>query len=256
MTAFLILMIIAGTSFGELADLEREARLASEAEAGLFDGEIVYLNDGKRDFLSIITESMTDEIKGAVLVLHGRGNHPDWYHVAGPVRVGLAEQGWTTLSLQMPVLRNGAKYYDYVPMIPESFPRIDAGIRYLREQGFDWVAVVAHSCSVHMTIAWIREFGDETFNAYVGIGMGATDFRQYMAKPFPFDQMQVPILDVYGSEDFNSVTSAAPDRLELIEAGGNDRSNQAVIAGTDHYFENHEDELIAAISEWLTEVRN
>ncbi len=256
MVAFLILMITAGTSFGELADFDREARLTSEAEAGLFDGELVYLKDGERDFLSIFTESMTDETKGAVLVLHGRGNHPDWHHVAGPVRIGLAERGWTTLSLQMPVLKNGATYYDYVPMIPESFPRIEAGLRYLREQGFNWVAIVAHSCSVHMTMAWIREFGDETFNAYVGLGMGATDIHQYMAKPFPLDQMQVPILDVYGSEDFNSVTSVAAARKELIEAGGNTQSNQTEIAGTDHYFENYEDELIGIISEWLTEVRN
>ena len=38
-----------------------------------------------------------------MIILHGRGYHPDWAEVANPLRVGLAE-GWNTLSLKMPVL--------------------------------------------------------------------------------------------------------------------------------------------------------
>ncbi len=42
-----------------------------------------------------------------VLINHGRGFHPDWVDTVQPLRVGLVDYGWNTLSIQMPVL---AKY--------------------------------------------------------------------------------------------------------------------------------------------------
>jgi hypothetical protein len=49
-----------------------------------------------------------------------------------PLRTGLTEKGWHTLSVQMPVLGKGAKYYDYVPIFPYSHERIDAAINFYK----------------------------------------------------------------------------------------------------------------------------
>ena len=92
------------------SDLEREARLVEEMKANLFDGDLIYLSDGERDFAAVLIE--VEDAKGSAVLLHGRDFHADWPDVVGPVRVALAEAGWATLSAQMPVLKETMKYFN------------------------------------------------------------------------------------------------------------------------------------------------
>ncbi len=236
-------------------DYAREQRLIEEAEAGLFDGEIVYIPTPDREVFALLSEPDDPELNGIVILLHGRGFHPDWPQVVGPLREGFTDLSIPTLSVQMPVLAKDAKYYEYLEIIPESFGRIEAAIDYLQSAGYSWIAIVAHSCSVHMTMAWIKQSDHQGVDAYVGIGMGATDYRQPMLEPFPFERLSVPVLDLFGSEDYPAVTKAAVDRLAAIQAAGNSQSAQLVIDGADHFFEDYEDKLVAAVSKWVLSVR-
>jgi len=252
------LFVLVSAAWGDemTPDYEREQRLIEEAEAGLFDGEIVYLSTQERDVFAILSQPDEQTLDGAVILLHGRGFHPDWPQVAGPLREGLTERGVSTLAVQMPVLAKDAKYYDYLQIIPESFPRIEAAINYLHSAGYEWIAMVAHSCSVHMTMAWVKQFGNQGIDAYIGIGMGATDFRQPMLAPFPIERLRIPLLDLFGSQDYQAVIQAAPDRLAAIERAGNPKSAQIMIDGADHFFEDYEDELVQVVSQWLMSARN
>ena len=236
-------------------DYPREQRLIEEAEAGLFDGEIVYLSAAEREVFALLSEPEEPAIDGAVVILHGRGFHPDWPQVAGPLREGLTDLGIVNLSVQMPVLAKDAKYYAYLEIIPESFPRIEAAIDYLRVLGYSWIALVAHSCSVHMTMAWIKQSGDDRIDAYVGIGMGATDYRQPMPEPFPLERLSVPVLDLFGNQDYPAVLKMAPERLSAIQAAGNPQSAQVSIDGADHFFEDYENELVEAVADWVMSLR-
>ncbi len=91
-------------------DYEREKRLEAEIIDGIFDGDPIQLKSGSLDFLAIDMESQIDETQGAAIVIHTRGLHPDWDGVTKPLRIHLAEQGWRTVSLQMPVLDKGELY--------------------------------------------------------------------------------------------------------------------------------------------------
>ncbi len=240
-------------------DLERERRLASEIIDSIMDGEAVILHAGgtakgtakDTKFLAIYTASEEMPAHGAAIVLHGRGFHPDWPEVVRPLRTVLPEHGWHTLSVQMPVLEKDAKYYDYVPIFPAAFPRIAASIAFLRDQGISRIVIIAHSCSVHMTMAYVETYGDAAIDAFVGIGMGATDYGQPMKKPFPLDRMTVPVLDVFGSDDYPAVLREAPGRAAAAGAAGNALSSQVMVDGADHYFRDKDDELIAVVSAWL-----
>ncbi len=245
---------LCGSAAAESPDYEREERLAQEAIAGLFDGEVVYLNDGSREFLSLFSVADDANLNAAFILLHGRGFHPDWPQVVGPLREKFTDEGLTTLALQMPVLEKGAKYYQYLDILPLSFPRIEAGIQFLQSKGFDWIGVIAHSCSVHMSMAWIQARGDGAIDAYVGIGMEATDYKQPMLEPFPLEDMTVPILDVYGSEDYPAVIKGAVNRKIAIEIAGNAGSQTIEIPGADHFFEDYEDDLGDAIIAWLKSI--
>jgi len=234
-------------------DLGREKRLADEAIAGMFTGEALWLNTAQGKFLALDTVP-EGSARGAVVILHGRGFHPDWPEVANPLRTGLAEQGWRTLSLQMPVLEKDATYYDYVPIFPAAYPRIEAAIQYLRDKGVKRIILAAHSCGVHMAMAWIRARGDSTIDGFIGIGMGATEPGQPMRAPFPLAAMHVPVFDVYGSLEYPDVMQGAPARLQAMRQAGNPKSTQIVIAGSDHYFRSGSDKLVAAVASWLSDL--
>ncbi len=247
--AFTLAAVLSGAAHGVGPDFAREQRLADEIVDMIFDGEVEWLEAGGREFLGIHTEA--DDSRAAVLILHGRGFHPDWADAVNPLRVGLVGRGYSTLSLQMPVLDKEAKYYDYVEIFHHAYPRIEAGIEFLRAAGHDRVVLLAHSCGVHMAMAWIRERGDVEIDAFVGLGMGATDYQQPMRRPFPLDAMRVPVLDLYGSDEYPAVIRKAPERRAMIEAAGHGASRQLVLAGADHYFRNRGAELVDAVAAWL-----
>ena len=235
------------------SDLQREKRMAEELVGVIFDGEAVFMKVDSHEFLSIYTQA--EEAKGAAVILHGRGFHPDWQDAINPLRVGLAESGWNTLSVQMPVLEKQAKYYDYVPLFSEALPRIDAAIKYVRSQGADKVVLIAHSCGVHMAMAWAeaqyKGKQSQKIDAFVGIGMGATDYQQPMAHPFPLDKLAVPVLDVYADGDYPAVIKNAAQRFAMIQQAGNKLSRQIKITGANHYYEDKGEALTQAISQWL-----
>lgn len=238
-------------------DFRREKRLITEIEDSIMDGEVQWLDlfTGEKIF-SIYTETEADEVKGGAIVLHNRGYHANWESVIKPLRIDLTNYGWNTLAVQMPVLNKKAKYYDYVPIFPYAYTRIKAAIDYLRSQGLKKVVIIGHGCGVHMAMSYIDIFSDNEIDAFVGIGMGATDFRQKMVKPFPFFKMQAPILDVFGEFDFPGVRRLANQRKIEFDAINNPKNQQIVIKNAGHYFkeEGTEKDLLTKISSWLNKI--
>ena len=250
---FLCLALFFGNNPANASDLEREKRMADEISEVIFDGEVVMLSGDDHEFLSIYTEA--ESATRALLIIHGRGFHPDWADIVQPLRVGLVDYGWNTLSIQMPVLGKEAKYYDYLPIFDEAIPRIEAGLKYLRAQGNRHIVIVAHSCGVHMSMHYLKHLGDTGLAAYVGIGMGATDYRQPMSEPFPLESIKVPVLDIYGADDYPAVGRQAPERWRQIQNAGNPLSDQRVINDADHYFTDRGESLVEAVGEWLNQLK-
>jgi hypothetical protein len=230
-------------------DYAREQQLATGFKDSLHDGQLVTLNDGSHDFISILTP--VEHPRGAAIILPGCGVSPDWQDVVHPLRTGLAEKGWTTLSLQMPVLAKEATYYDYVPLFINADKRIDAGVAYLKQKGIGPIVLVAHSCGAHMAMHWIGSKGDGEIAAYIGLGMGSTDSRQPLIKPFPLDKMKVPVLDVYGEKEYPQIIDTAPERLGMMQRAGNSNSKQLVLPAANHDFTDKGNELNAVITNWL-----
>ena len=239
-------------------DYDREERIIGEIEDAVMDGDVEYLPlADDREVFSIHMEAEADQPKGGIILLHSRGYHANWDTVVKPLRVGLAEKGWSTLSVQMPVLGKDAKYYDYVPIFPHSHARIDAAINFYKARGIDNIVLVAHGCGAHMSMSYIDKYGDDQFAAYVGVGMGATDYRQKLVKKFPLDKMLSPTLDIFGEQDFPGVRRLSEYRKNLMDLSGNQRSSQLVIDKADHYYKEDgtTEALIDTIDSWLTKLK-
>lgn len=258
LVALITLLVISTHSIASQADatkpnLEREKRMAAEVEDAVLDGDVIFLKNSDHNFMAIDTQPEGDakDIKGAVIILHGRGFHPDWEDAILPLRTQLAEQGWRTLSIQMPVLEKTAKYYDYVPLFPAATPRIEAGLKHLKDQGADNIILFAHSCGAHMAMNWIRSKGDTSISAFIGAGMGATDYKQSMKQPLPLAEMKVPVLDIYGENDYPGVIRMAPERKTAIDKAGNKKSQQVVVPEANHYYTDKGDALVESVVKWL-----
>ena len=228
-------------------DLEREQRLKNEIIDAILDGEPIELEADGHAFLAIDLPP-EEAPKGGVILLHGRAFHPDWADVIQPLRTGLAEQGWRTLSIQLPVLEKHAKYFDYLPLFPHAEPRIQAAIDYLKRQSMDHIVLIAHSCGGHMANHRFHQKGDADIQAFVGIGMGATDYGQPMQQPFAIGKLNVPVLDLYAENDFPAVLRLAPERKAGFK---HPKSRQIMIPGTEHYFVDRGDSLAEAVGGWI-----
>ncbi len=237
------------------SDFTRENRMVGQIADAVMEGDVEYLElkNGKEIF-SIFMENETYNTKGGVIILHNRGQHANWSNTIKPLRIGLVKKGWHTLSVQMPILNKNAKYYDYVPIFPYSHDRIDAAIDFYKEKGVNNIVLIAHGCGAHMAMSYIDKYGDSKIKGYIGIGMGATDYKQKIVNGFPLYKMSAPILDIYADNDFNGVIKLAPYRDKLIKIAGNKKSVQMVVENAQHYYNKNNgsvERLIANISNWL-----
>ena len=219
-------------------DYAREERWAQEVAPATVVGDPVYLaTPARAKVLAILTEP-SGAAKGGVVIVHGLGVHPDW-GLNGGLRTRLAEAGFVTLSVQMPVLAADATRDDYGPTLPEASARIAAAIRYLRERGVGKIAIVSHSFGATMVNVYLARPDALAIDAWVPIGM----FGTFDAKP------KEPVLDVIAEHDANEIRADAKRRAQ--RPPGDKCSRQLTIDGTDHYFENRLARLAAAIAAFL-----
>ena len=112
------------------SDYEREKRWADEIVPGLLVGDAVYIRAATgKEFLALHAEVKNP--RGAAVIVHGLGLHPD-HSVIGALRSKLAEMGYTTLSIQMPIKAAAARAEAYYPMLfPDALNRITLAGEYL-----------------------------------------------------------------------------------------------------------------------------
>lgn len=222
------------------ADYAREARLAQEIVPAIVVGDAVYLTTAAQPrVLALYTEATSPAIaKAAIIVVHGAGVHPDWGLING-LRSGLAEAGISTLSVQMPVLPADAPREQYATLFPEANARLAAAVAYLRARGIERIAIISHSMGASMADAYLSSPSAVRLAAWVPVGM----LSAFGSRP------NIPVLDVIAERDFAQVLDVAPKRGATLPRDA--CSKQLVIAGTDHYMENRQKELVAAIAPFL-----
>jgi pimeloyl-ACP methyl ester carboxylesterase len=249
-TKRLLLVTLLALSFNlHASDLAKEKRWADQVVDAILDGEAVWLNDGSSEFLGIYTEA--DEDKGrAVIVMHGTGIHPDWQQVVQPLRVGLIEHNWNTLSIQMPILPNEAEYHEYAPLYDEVAPRINAAIEYLKKNGSKQIVLIGHSQGASMT-AYYLSTSKQDVNGFVAIGMGAFADDPRMDSIKALEKINIAVLDLYGDDDLEDIMKSVDTRAAAAKKAGNDSYAQVELAGSNHFFDGKEDELVEAVAVWL-----
>ena len=219
-------------------DYAREQRWAEEITPGIVTGDPVYLEAAGRKFLAIWTPGAG--AAAGVIVAHGLGMHPDW-GLINPLRTRLAEQGYATLSVQMPVAFREVRADRYPPLVPEAAERLRAAADFLRGRGMKRIAIIAHSMGARMADHYLGQAGDARVDAWVAIGLQGEFSAPAMLK--------APVLDIFGERDQPAVIDGAPARAAVLR--GLRGSAQVQVAGADHFFEGMEAELVRRIKLFL-----
>ena len=228
---------------------KKEKNISEQILQNIFDGEINQITSSLGEKFSIIKQT-SKKNKNSILLLHGRGLNPDEETVINPLRLGLFDVGYNTYSIQLPVLIRGSTYYDYIKIFKYSDERIEASIQNIADDNEE-IIIIAHSCGVHMLMSWIEKYNNNSIKAFILIGSEATDLGQKIIKPYPFQKISVPILDIYGENDYKFVKSNAHQRLKKIKKSLNVKSSQIKILGSDHYHHDNVNELLKAVKQWL-----
>lgn len=229
---FPFLMMLCLASAAHAQDYEREARWRSEVVGNLVIGDAVDVRlQSGRTFLALYTAGKAE--LPALLIVHGSGVHPN-HGVIGSLRVALSDMGFTTLSIQMPVLAADASAQDYYPgLFPEAAARIGAAAEWLRQKHKGKMVLVSHSLGAWMSQHYLEKAADAApFAGWVSLGRSGA-----------IPKLSLPVLDVYGEKDLPAVLRSAPERRAAL---------QVRIAGADHFYNGKEAELAGLIKDFVS----
>ena len=236
------LLLLAACLPAAAQDYEREQRWADQILPGLMIGDAVWLTQANgHKFLTLYTPAKTP--RGAVIVAHGRGWSPD-YELYGMIRVKLAERGYTTLSIQLPVLGGGAKIGDYIPTYSDAAERFDLAAKFLIGKGYENIAIVSHSLGATMANQYLINADTTPVKAWVFIGI-----INGLEEMF---RIKIPVMDVFGSKDWAITQVGAYERKKQIDQVPG--SEQMKVPDALHFFEGQENELAQIVTAFLDRV--
>ncbi|ARU31159.1 hypothetical protein CAP31_05325 [Sulfuriferula sp. AH1] len=233
-----LMALVLMSNFALAADYAREKKWADEVVPGVVAGDPVYLEqpDGHK-FLTLYTPAK--DARAALIIVHGMGVNPDW-GLIGVLRSQLPDRGYTTLSIQMPVLASNAKATAYPATFPEAVQRLNIAVDFLKAKGYTKIGLVSHSMGSRMSAVYMTGKPDAAVKAWVAIGMAdRVDYRK----------VGVPVLDLYGENDLPDVLKNARARKTALQ--GKTGSKQEMVAHADHFFDNMDEQLVNIVSKYL-----
>ncbi len=223
-------------------------RLAEQAEVT----ETVWLKAGEEEFLGLFNRQTSDKAAGAIIILHGMGAHADWPRLISPLRLSLPEQGWSTLSIQLPLVAIDNPVEDYGKTLVAATARLEAAVRFLRTRKYLNIVVVGHSFGAATVLSYLSDPQRPRILALAAIGLQEYPFLKPAINVLALiEAAQLPILDIYGARDYRRVRNHAPDRRLAAKKAGNKNYRQVEVPGANHYFYKMEDVLAKQIRGWL-----
>jgi pimeloyl-ACP methyl ester carboxylesterase len=243
LAALLLLALAAALTPAAIAlDYEREKRWSDQILPAVLVGDPVWIKQKNgHEFLALYT--VAEKPRGAVIIGHGRGWNPD-FELYGALRTKIAEAGYTTLSIQLPVLGPGAKVGDYIPTYGDGAERYDLAARFLREKGYKNIGIVSHSLGATMANYYLIKADDIPVKAWAFIGI-----INGLEEMF---RIKIPVLDVFGSKDWEITQVGAYERKKQIDKVAG--SQQVVVPDALHFFEGKEDQLVKVVVGFLDQV--
>ncbi len=259
---FIVVFALAFMLNGSLAaegskELSREQQIAEKLTVTADADEIISLKASGGRFVGLYktakrSETNTGEAHGVVILVHGMGAHPDWPDVISPLRTRLTEYGWSTLSIQMPILSPEDPIAEYGKTLRIANSRIQAAVDYLHEWEIEPIILLGYSFGAAQAANYLASNKPEDIKAFVSVSMLAQKFIKPGLDVYKFiGGITIPILDIYGEEDLDDVRRGIDDRRLAANKNGNGGFQQIELQSSGHHYLGFEDALVEQIQIWL-----
>ncbi|MDH5191584.1 MAG: alpha/beta hydrolase family protein [Gammaproteobacteria bacterium] len=231
----LVIWLLAGIlSFPAISAAQEEKPAEKEAEKteplpklfekGIQIGKPIWIQSGEDKIFAIYTQETHGNTQGGIILIHDLGQHPDWPDVISPLRTRLPELGWSTLSLQMPVLDANANLKEYGALFDKVPGYIKAAVEYLRTQNIGNVVIIGHGLGAAMGANYLANAGNRSqtgVTGFIGISMSAPEnVDKRMHTPSLLEKITAPVFDIYGELDEPSVVQSAQERANAAKRAG------------------------------------
>ena len=221
-SSFFLFPDAAAASTSRLTGVE----LGKALEQGLKNGQAIWLDDGKDKFFAIFNPDQSGQPKGGVIILHDADSQPDNPEVIQPLRRELPLHGWVTISIQLPYLDNPNNYADHQETINN---RINSAITYMHNAGISNLVLLGHGTGTLAATSYLANQPNGFIQAFVAISLGILHENDATDSIISqLEKITLPILDIYGSNDLDLVTSSANVRARAARISSNiaTRNNQ------------------------------
>lgn len=104
-----------------------------------------------------------------------------------------------------------------------------------------------------MAANFLATVSDSRVKAFTGIGMKSNRPEPELNNVISLTQIQLPVLDIYGSNSIDHIVNSAPLRANAMAKTGNSSSRQVRIEGASHFYKGYEDQLLITITAWLAQ---
>ncbi len=273
-SACLLFFTSATTAQDTNADVNLE--IGQSLEKGLTSGKALWLDDGKAKFFAVYDPDQSGQPKGGVIILHDANSHPDKPEVIQPLRSDLPSHGWASITIQIPYLSSIGDYTNKQSTINQ---RINSAAKYMQSVGIGNIVLLGHGTGAMAATAYLSTQQESSIQAFIAISLGMLNKnRKPESIPQQLEKITVPILDIYGSNDLDHVTSTAMSRAlaakissdavtsskqidsykrSAIAKSSTQNSQgyisyrQIVIEGASHDFSGSEHQLTKRIAGWL-----
>ncbi|MCP3663489.1 MAG: alpha/beta fold hydrolase [Gammaproteobacteria bacterium] len=247
----LVTIVAASALTVHASDLAREQRVFAEIEEAILDGEPLEMVAGKTEFMAIHTTAESRPVLGGIILVHGMGAHPDWADIIHPLRTALPAYGWETLALQMPLTIADAEPGAYSRLDDEAVARIKAGVDFYSTRQIKNIVLIGHSLGARQITAYLANEVPDDVRAVITIGLGGSGEQQKQIDGV-FSSLQIPLLDIYGSQDLQQVKENAGSRRKAAQSADKSDFRQIEVTGADHFFRGLEQTLITKIRSWIS----
>jgi len=252
-----------------------EEQISRDLQQVVDQKEIVWLDaDQPLKHLALFKEAQGIDVLGSILILPDLSHHPDWPHIIRPLRNDLANHGWNTLSLQMPIKEKQASTIRLDKIYEIAEKRIKSAIDYLVKNENTNIIIIGRRHSANIAIKYLVEKQEDSEKIAALITISSFD-TPWINSSQLIRELPIAYLDIYAQNDTPEVLIAAPKRLTAAKfAGqkidkapqltlspkvqqlaknktGNLHFRQAKINGAQSNFSQHEDTLFKTIRGWL-----
>ena len=233
----------------------REQQIAEKLALIAGADEIVSLKAPGGRFIGIYQRAKTGESHGVVILAHGMGAHPDWPDVISPIRTQLPEFGWSTFSIQMPILSPEEPVAEYGKTLKVAKSRLNAAIDYLHTWEIEQIILLGYSFGAVQVASYLASGKNENVRAFVSVSMLSQKFIKPGLDVFKLiGGIDLPMLDIYGDEDLPDVRRGSDDRRLAASKNGNRDFKQIELKHAGHHYQGVEEALVEQIQIWLKNI--